>query len=361
MNARKRLFSIVVAHFIRINEADTYVSDTSRHKISKTCYDYLNDTIQWTLQGEELHNFIHAAPGKSFSSPLIPYHEMKFRVKVYPNGVSRAKQGFGCISLYLKNIPSDIIDVGVLCTVYIDDKCVIQDSLSMDKDFHNARLTPKKLPSFHVSEYMHSQKMTFSARVTVLDYSCDWHKEDDERPDVGMWQDYNKRYLIKYKVPEELRYKWTFDETILRTMRHSKSKVLFMDSPYNHFWTVSVQYDGHTIALVLRMLLYPIYATCTVESVDIRIKITLKYSPFKGEMVQVRDLMDLRQYGRNDLYCGLGSNWWKQKSWVTSISMKVEISLLRVFDDTGELVYENPDLHKKLRGKDPTALKVLPS
>lgn len=329
MTVSEHHLSIIVAHFMRTNQNTTHLSESELDRISRTCWGYLNDWHKWTLQGEDFTNLVHAAPGTVFVSPPINYYSLIFRTMLYPNGLSRDTEGFGSIIFAVNHFPQYILGVYILCTVYLENRCIIQQSFDLDQQNPSHMLTSPDIPSFDISEYAEPQKVTLSTRVSVIDFEYA-PPPYNERFDNRLVLDYQSKYFSPYESPALSTYQWTLDETILRDLSQSKTNLFCFDALPDYNWTLSVESKGSECYLCWTLLRCP----RQVANMDLRIRWRL------NQLVHVANVRNVSRYGTSKLSIDL-SDWWQYKASLTAVTVKMEISLLRAFDSSGNLLYED--------------------
>ena len=290
-------------------------------------------TLQWTLKGEDLINFIRAQPGTAFLPAPINYHQLTFQSRVYPNGFSRDEEGFGSIHFGVTQIPAHILQLYVLCTVYLENKCIIQESFLLDHNYPFVMLTSKDIASFDISDHIDSEKLTFLMRVNVMDFVLA-PKQGEERMDLGIWRESHHYYFTPIMMPVVQSHHWKLEEWALREMRHSKLSLCYADSPPDNNWTFCIQSNGTDCSLALKLLRFP----RGISKLDIRVQFTLTYDHEGDQTVSILDVRNLERFGARQLNYKL-RDWSTRKMSVTAINAKVDIYVLRAFGPDGKLIF----------------------
>ena len=190
-------------------------------------------------------------------------------------------------------------------------------------------LTSPDIPSFDISGYVELQKVTFSTRVSVIDFEYA-PPPQNERYDKRLVLEYQSKYFSPYQSPALSSYQWTLDETILRDLSQSKTNLFCFDALPDRNWTLSVESKGSECYLSWTLLRCP----RQVANMDLRIRWRL------NQLVHVANVRNVSRYGTSKLSIDL-SDWWQYKASLTAVTVKMEISLLRAFDSSGNLLYED--------------------
>ena len=160
----------IVANFIE-DEADEHMIHIPMDIVHLVAL-YVNDwfstdgAYRWKIEDPEMvHKMLTADNGQSFESPSFMMSRLKWKLKVYPNGVDEGKLGYLIIQLHLLSLPVEVEQIQICRTFTVEED--MSSSLWVDVLSQNGYDFWGKKCSLNELVRLNPQTLTIVAEIQI--------------------------------------------------------------------------------------------------------------------------------------------------------------------------------------------------
>eukprot|EP01084_Bolivina_argentea_P046103 84874_1 len=193
-----------------------WISINALPEMIQLCQLFYEPLFLWCLTNDILDEFKNTKTGQAISSELFDYNNMKFKLELYPNGVTESQKGFVSFRYILISFPEETDNV----IFYNEFFCLESNcAYTLTSRFQTSNIHSNGWLKYtlRLKDCIDLKQLTFGLYLDLIrtDYNDNYS--------LGVYT----KYICYSKINTEISYQWFINDILLKEFKNCK---------YGRYW-----------------------------------------------------------------------------------------------------------------------------